>query len=105
MWTRVLILCLLAVAAQGFVYKRQPINQPAQEYRARYQQSQNVGYPIRERQAVLDEFHDKINGLKEGCFPRPKGCLCVIGKTAEGRDITERRMRDADCRSQYWTRF
>lgn len=48
--------------------------------------------------AVVDELKNKFKGLKEGCFPRPKGCLCVIGKTPEGRDITERRMKDVDCK-------
>lgn len=28
------------------------------------------------------------------------GCLCVIGKDSEGRDITERRMKDSDCKCQ-----
>ncbi|PAV90099.1 hypothetical protein WR25_25282 isoform B [Diploscapter pachys] len=65
--------------------------------------SQNVRDPVREKaQAnyalVLDELHNKFKGLKEGCFPRPKGCLCVTGKTAEGRDITQRYMNDADCK-------
>ncbi|VDK71802.1 unnamed protein product, partial [Cylicostephanus goldi] len=89
----------------GATVQRQPatINQPAQKYRSRDQPSQNVRDPVRERAqanyaAVLDELHNKFKGLKEGCFPRPKGCLCVIGKTAEGRDITERRMKDADCK-------
>ncbi|CAI4223851.1 unnamed protein product [Auanema sp. JU1783] len=65
--------------------------------------SQNVRDPVRERaqanyRAVVEELNNKFKGLKEGCFPRPKGCLCVVGKTAEGRDITERRMKDADCK-------
>ncbi|KAK6749756.1 hypothetical protein RB195_002018 [Necator americanus] len=85
--------------------QRQPVNanQQQQKYRQRDPPSQNVRDPVRERAqanyaAVLDELHNKFKGLKEGCFPRPKGCLCVIGKTAEGRDITERRMKDADCK-------
>ncbi|VDD90670.1 unnamed protein product [Enterobius vermicularis] len=47
---------------------------------------------------VVDELNEKFKGLKEGCFPRPKGCLCVIGKDRDGRDITERRMKDEDCK-------
>ncbi|EYC13074.1 hypothetical protein Y032_0045g1255 [Ancylostoma ceylanicum] len=85
--------------------QRQPanVNQSQQKYRQRDSPSQNVRDPVRERAqanyaAVLDELKNKFKGLKEGCFPRPKGCLCVIGKTAEGRDITERRMNDADCK-------
>jgi len=63
----------------------------------------DVRDPVRERAqqnyaAVLDELHNKFKGLKEGCFPRPKGCLCVTGKTADGRDITQRYMSDADCK-------
>jgi len=59
--------------------------------------------PIREQAqknyaAVLDELNNKFKGLKEGCYPRPKGCLCVIGKDSEGRDITDRRKNDADCK-------
>ncbi|KAF8375472.1 ccg-1 [Pristionchus pacificus] len=65
--------------------------------------SQNVRDPVREKaqanyQLVINELKDKFKGLKEGCFPRPKGCLCTIGKTPEGRDITERRMKDVDCK-------
>ncbi|PIO63293.1 hypothetical protein TELCIR_15106 [Teladorsagia circumcincta] len=108
----------------GVATQRQPssVHQTHQKARARDQPSQNVRDPVRlsiyrlidllhlsklygfrERAqanyaAVLDELHNKFKGLKEGCFPRPKGCLCVIGKTAEGRDITERRMKDADCK-------
>lgn len=64
---------------------------------------QNVRDPVREKaqqnyQAVLNELKEKFRGLKEGCFPRPKGCLCVIGKDVDGRDRTERRMKDADCK-------
>jgi len=74
--------------------------------KARQQQqpgSQNVRDPVREKaqqnyQAVLNELHEKFKGLKEGCYPRPKGCLCVIGKDANGRDLTERRMKDSDCK-------
>jgi hypothetical protein len=66
-------------------------------------QSQNVRDPVRERAqqnyaAVVNELKDKFRGLKQGCFPRPKGCLCVIGKDNNGRDITERRMKDSDCK-------
>ncbi|KAI6206823.1 hypothetical protein M3Y94_00957900 [Aphelenchoides besseyi] len=66
---------------------------------------QNVRDPVREKaaqnyQAVLNELKDKFRGLKEGCFPRPKGCLCVIGKDGNGRDLTERRMKDSDCKCQ-----
>jgi len=66
-------------------------------------QNQNVRDPVRERAqqnyaAVINELKDKFRGLKEGCYPRPKGCLCVIGKDNEGRDITQRRMKDSDCK-------
>jgi len=66
---------------------------------------QNVRDPVREKaQAnyalVIEELKNKFKGLKEGCFPRPKGCLCVIGKDVDGRDITERRMNDVDCKCQ-----
>ncbi|KAK6024463.1 hypothetical protein OSTOST_09725 [Ostertagia ostertagi] len=78
----------------GVATQRQPssVHQTHQKARARDQPSQNVRDPIRERAqanyaAVLDELHNKFKGLKEGCFPRPKG-----------RDITERRMKDADCK-------
>lgn len=27
-----------------------------------------------------------------------EGCLCIIGKDGNGREITERRMNDADCK-------
>jgi len=47
---------------------------------------------------VVQELKEKFKGLKEGCYPRPKGCLCVVGKNADGRDITERRMKEADCK-------
>ena len=65
--------------------------------------NQNVRDPIREKAqknyaAVIQELNDKFRGLKEGCYPRPKGCLCVIGKNAEGREITERRFKDIDCK-------
>lgn len=71
--------------------------------RERRQASQNVRDPVRERAqqnyaAVVDELKTKFRGLREGCYPRPKGCLCVIGKNGEGRDITERRMKDEDCK-------
>jgi hypothetical protein len=65
--------------------------------------SQNVRDPVREKaQAnyalVIEELKNKFKGLKEGCYPRPKGCLCVIGKDVDGRDITERRIKDSDCK-------
>jgi len=67
--------------------------------------AQTVRDPVREKaaqnyQAVLNELKDKFRGLKEGCYPRPKGCLCVIGKDQDGRDRTERRMKDSDCKCQ-----
>ncbi|EFO18670.2 hypothetical protein LOAG_09824 [Loa loa] len=67
--------------------------------------SQNIRDPVRERaqanyRAVINELNEKFKGLKEGCFPRPKGCLCVIGKDRNGRDITERREKDRDCKCQ-----
>uniref|UniRef100_A0A1I8EPF3 Uncharacterized protein n=2 Tax=Wuchereria bancrofti TaxID=6293 RepID=A0A1I8EPF3_WUCBA len=72
---------------------------------ANEQPPQNARDPIRERaqanyRAVINELNEKFKGLKEGCFPRPKGCLCVIGKDQDGRDITERRMKDRDCKCQ-----
>ncbi|VDM56207.1 unnamed protein product, partial [Angiostrongylus costaricensis] len=89
----------------GVATQRQPVNTNVyqQKVRGRDPPSQNVRDPVRERaqenyRAVLNELNMKFKGLKEGCFPRPKGCLCVIGKTAEGRDITERRMKDSDCK-------
>lgn len=89
----------------GVATQRQPVNTNVnqQKVRSRDPPSQNVRDPVRERaqenyKAVLNELHNKFKGLKEGCFPRPKGCLCVIGKTTEGRDITERRMKDSDCK-------
>lgn len=73
--------------------------------RQKRQRDQNVRDPVRERAqqnyaAVVNELKDKFRGLKEGCYPRPKGCLCVIGKDNNGRDITERRMKDSDCKCQ-----
>ncbi|CAD6196167.1 unnamed protein product [Caenorhabditis auriculariae] len=72
---------------------------------SRTQPNYDVRDPVREKAqanyaAVLEELKTKFKGLKEGCFPRPKGCLCVIGKTPDGRDITERRMKDSDCKCQ-----
>jgi len=67
--------------------------------------SQNVRDPVREQAqrnyaAVVNELNEKFKGLKENCFPRPKGCLCIIGKDRDGRDITDRRMKDKDCKCQ-----
>ncbi|VDM83708.1 unnamed protein product, partial [Strongylus vulgaris] len=76
------------------------------------------------KKELNEEIKEKFGDFKENCFPKPSGgckcnerdaegneplrefwvmpaefgCLCVIGKTAEGRDITERRMKDADCK-------
>jgi len=66
---------------------------------------QNVRDPVRDKaQAnyalVIEELKNKFKGLKEGCYPRPKGCLCVVGKDVDGRDITDRRMNDSDCKCQ-----
>ncbi|KAE9421763.1 hypothetical protein Angca_000702 [Angiostrongylus cantonensis] len=89
----------------GVAVQRQPVNTNVyqQKVRGRDYPSQNVRDPVRERaqenyRAVLNELNMKFKGLKEGCFPRPKGCLCVVGKTPEGRDITERRVKDSDCK-------
>ncbi|TMS38030.1 hypothetical protein L596_004845 [Steinernema carpocapsae] len=67
--------------------------------------SQNVRDPVREQAqrnyaAVINELNEKFKGLKENCFPRPKGCLCIIGKDKDGRDINDRRMKDKDCKCQ-----
>ncbi|GMT02319.1 hypothetical protein PENTCL1PPCAC_24493 [Pristionchus entomophagus] len=64
---------------------------------------QNVRDPVREKaQAnyalVVQELKQKFKGLKEGCYPRPKGCMCTVGRTPEGHDITERRMKEEDCK-------
>jgi len=72
---------------------------------ARNAPSQNVRDPVREQAqrnyaAVVDELKNKFKGLKEGCYPRPKGCLCVTGRDSEGRDITQRRLKDSDCKCQ-----
>jgi len=72
---------------------------------ARTRRAATVRDPVREQAqknyaAVVDELKNKFKGLKEGCYPRPKGCLCVIGKGLEGRDITERRMKDSDCKCE-----
>uniref|UniRef100_A0A183CMC4 Secreted protein n=1 Tax=Globodera pallida TaxID=36090 RepID=A0A183CMC4_GLOPA len=50
--------------------------------------------------AVLDELKNKFKGLKKGCYPRPKGCLCVVGKDSAGREITERRIKETECKCQ-----
>ena len=65
--------------------------------------SQNVRDPIREKAqanyaAVINELNEKFKGLREGCYPRPKGCLCVTGKDVNGREITQRYMKDSDCK-------
>ncbi|KAK0398463.1 hypothetical protein QR680_002598 [Steinernema hermaphroditum] len=67
--------------------------------------SQNVRDPVREQAqrnyaAVVNELNEKFKGLKENCFPRPKGCMCIIGKDKDGREINERRMKDKDCKCQ-----
>ena len=58
--------------------------------------------PVAERaqanyQKVVQQLNDKFRNLIEGCYPRPKGCLCVVGKDKNGREITERRKKQADC--------
>lgn len=40
--------------------------------------SQNVRDPVREQaqanyRAVVNELNEKFKGLREGCYPRPKG--------------------------------
>ncbi|KAL3108452.1 hypothetical protein niasHT_015374 [Heterodera trifolii] len=67
--------------------------------------SQNVRDPVREKAqqnyaAVIDELKNKFKGLKQGCYPRPTGCLCVVGKDSAGREITERRRKETDCKCQ-----
>ena len=64
---------------------------------------QNVRDPVREKAqqnyaAVIQELKDKFKNNREGCFPRPKGCLCVTGKDSLGHDITTRYMKDEDCK-------
>uniref|UniRef100_A0A914E5C7 Uncharacterized protein n=1 Tax=Acrobeloides nanus TaxID=290746 RepID=A0A914E5C7_9BILA len=73
--------------------------------RVKRERDYNVRDPVREQaqqnyQAVVNELKDKFRGLKEGCYPRPRGCLCVIGKDSSGREITQRRMKDSDCKCQ-----
>ncbi|CAD5226661.1 unnamed protein product [Bursaphelenchus xylophilus] len=75
------------------------------EYQRDRSPSQNVRDPVREKaqanyQAVINELKQKFAGLKDGCFPRPKGCVCVVGKDVDGHEITERRMKDTDCKCQ-----
>ncbi|EFO89989.1 hypothetical protein CRE_22082 [Caenorhabditis remanei] len=89
----------------GATVQRQPVSVARANVKdvKQAQPNYDVRDPVRERAqanyaAVVDELKNKFKGLKEGCFPRPKGCLCVIGKTPEGRDITDRRMKDADCK-------
>uniref|UniRef100_A0A7E4ZY21 Thyroglobulin type-1 domain-containing protein n=1 Tax=Panagrellus redivivus TaxID=6233 RepID=A0A7E4ZY21_PANRE len=67
--------------------------------------SQNVRDPVREKAqanyaAVVNELKQKFAGLREGCYPRPKGCLCVTGKDQDGRELTQRYMKDSDCKCQ-----
>uniref|UniRef100_A0A914WAE6 Uncharacterized protein n=1 Tax=Plectus sambesii TaxID=2011161 RepID=A0A914WAE6_9BILA len=47
---------------------------------------------------VIDELNAKFRGFKENCYPRPKGCLCVVGKAKNGTEITDRRMKEEDCK-------
>ncbi|VDM98308.1 unnamed protein product [Thelazia callipaeda] len=67
--------------------------------------SHNVRDPVREQaqinyRAVVHELNEKFKGFKEGCYPRPKGCLCVVGKDHNGREVTERRFEDRDCKCE-----
>lgn len=79
------------------------------------QNDQNVRDPVREKAqqnyaAVIAELNNKFRGLKAGCFPRPKGlfyksnlhkilgCMCVVGKEANGEDKLDRRFDDSDCK-------
>uniref|UniRef100_A0A1I7XC45 Secreted protein n=1 Tax=Heterorhabditis bacteriophora TaxID=37862 RepID=A0A1I7XC45_HETBA len=68
----------------GVQYQPANVNQNLQKQQLRKDDlpSQNVRDPV-------SIYH------KKGII---SGCLCVIGKTAEGRDITERRMKDAECK-------
>uniref|UniRef100_A0AC34Q1T4 Uncharacterized protein n=1 Tax=Panagrolaimus sp. JU765 TaxID=591449 RepID=A0AC34Q1T4_9BILA len=80
-------------------------NAPARKKRGQVQ-SQNVRDPVREQAqqnyaAVVNELKQKFAGLREGslgCYPRPRGCLCVTGKDHDGREITQRYMKDSDCK-------
>ena len=52
--------------------------------------SQNVRDPVRERAqanyaAVVKELNEKFKGLKEGCYPRPKGKLGEFAKQCHGQ--------------------
>ncbi|CAB3409584.1 unnamed protein product [Caenorhabditis bovis] len=93
----------------GVQHQRQPSSvarasvKDLPQHQSRSQPNYDVRDPVRERAqanyaAVVDELKNKFKGLKDGCYPRPRGCLCVIGKTPEGRDITERRMKESECK-------
>jgi hypothetical protein len=49
-----------------------------------------------------EELREKVEGLREGCFPRPKGvgCRCVE-KDAEGHDGEKIFETDAECKVSY----
>uniref|UniRef100_A0A0N5CGY1 Uncharacterized protein n=1 Tax=Strongyloides papillosus TaxID=174720 RepID=A0A0N5CGY1_STREA len=47
---------------------------------------------------VIQELKTKFAGLKENCFPRPKGCMCIVGKDSLGHEITQKRWTDAECK-------
>uniref|UniRef100_A0AC35U7A8 Thyroglobulin type-1 domain-containing protein n=1 Tax=Rhabditophanes sp. KR3021 TaxID=114890 RepID=A0AC35U7A8_9BILA len=47
---------------------------------------------------VVEELNNKFKGLRENCYPRPKGCMCIVGKDSLGHDINERRMTDSTCK-------
>jgi hypothetical protein len=49
--------------------------------------------------AVVQELNARFKNYKENCFPRPRGCLCTISMDKNGREVTERRMNDADCKN------
>uniref|UniRef100_A0A0N5A3H6 Uncharacterized protein n=1 Tax=Parastrongyloides trichosuri TaxID=131310 RepID=A0A0N5A3H6_PARTI len=47
---------------------------------------------------VVQELKAKFKGLRENCFPRPKGCMCIVGKDSLGHEINEKRWTDAECK-------
>jgi len=60
--------------------------------------------PVREKaqanyNKVVEELNDRFRNYKENCYPRPKGCLCVIGTDSNGQDITKRIHDDRECKN------
>ncbi|KJH46359.1 hypothetical protein DICVIV_07569 [Dictyocaulus viviparus] len=54
--------------------------------------SRDVGVATQRQPLNANVYQQKVRSRD------PPRCLCVVGKTAEGRDITERRMKDSDCK-------